>query len=68
MKEIDELRNLTPKELQTKLLSLRDKQFKLRMKRANGSLDKPHSIRHTRKTIARIKTIMSEKVGKSHVE
>ncbi|MFA5960904.1 MAG: 50S ribosomal protein L29 [Tatlockia sp.] len=66
MKDIKELRNLTPDELKTELLSLRKDQFNLRLKKASDSLEKTHLITKVRKNIARIKTIMTEKVGKSH--
>ena len=68
MKDTKELRSLTPEELQAELLSLRKQQFNLRIKKASGSLDKKHLIAQVRKAIARIKTIMFQKVGKSHVE
>lgn len=66
MKDIKELRDLTAEELQAELLSLRKEQFNLRMKKASGSLDKTHLITMVRKAIARVKTILTEKVGKSH--
>lgn len=66
MKDIKELRSLTVEELQAELLSLRKEQLNLRIRKASGSLDKSHLITMVRKTIARVKTIMSEKVGKSH--
>ncbi|CEK09451.1 50S ribosomal protein L29 [Legionella hackeliae] len=66
MKDIKELRDLTTDELQTELLSLRKEQFNLRMKKANGSLDKTHLITKVRKSIAQVKTIMTQKVGKRH--
>ncbi|MDI9819610.1 MULTISPECIES: 50S ribosomal protein L29 [unclassified Legionella] len=68
MKNTKELRDLTPEELQAELLSLRKEQFNLRMKKANGSLDKTHLVPKVRKAVARVKTIMAEKVGKGHVE
>ncbi|HRD70639.1 MAG: 50S ribosomal protein L29 [Legionella sp.] len=63
MKKIDELRNLTTEELQTELLSLRKEQFNLRMKKASGSLDKTHLITMVRKSVARVKTMLTEKAG-----
>lgn len=66
--ETSELRELTLDELQTKLLSLRKEQFNLRMKKASGSLDKTHHITKVRRMIAKVKTIMTEKAGKSHVK
>ena len=64
MKKIDELRNLTTDELQNELLSLRKEQFNLRMKKASGSLDKTHLITMMRKSVARVKTLLTEKAGK----
>ena len=64
MKKINELRDLSVKELQTELLSLRKEQFNLRMKKANNTLDKTHLISMVRKSVARIKTILTEKAGK----
>jgi large subunit ribosomal protein L29 len=55
-------------ELNTELLSLRKKQFLLRLKRKNeGALEQPHQITEARKQIARIKTLMTEKAGEAHV-
>ena len=64
MKKIDELRNLTIEELQAELLSLRKEQFNLRMKKASGSLDKTHLITMVRKSVAKVKTMLTEKAGK----
>lgn len=66
MKKITELREMKSEELNTELLALRKDQFTLRMKKANGALDKTHHIKMVRKTIARIKTLMTEKAGTSH--
>ncbi|MFI4918309.1 MAG: 50S ribosomal protein L29 [Legionellales bacterium] len=63
MKKIDELRLLTIDELQAKLISLRKEQFGLRMKKASGSLDKTHIITMVRKSVARVKTMLTEKAG-----
>lgn len=64
MKKIEELRNLSIDELQTELLALRKEQFNLRMKKASGSLDKTHLITMVRKSVARVKTMLTEKAGK----
>lgn len=65
MKEIKDLRAMSQDELQTELMSLRKQQFNLRMKKANGSLDKTHVFAQVRRAIARIKTLMTEK-GDQH--
>lgn len=67
MKNTTELKKLTNVELESELLTLRKQQFNLRMKRSNGTLDKPHLVKLVRRAIARIKTIMTENAGKSHV-
>lgn len=64
MKDKSELKNMSIDDLQTELLTLRKDQFTLRMKKASGALDKTHLIKRVRKTIARVKTIMTEKGGK----
>lgn len=64
MKNIQELRELSVPQLQEELLALRKEQFNLRMKKANGTLEKTHLINIVRKTIARIKQLMTEKAGK----
>ncbi|ARB92288.1 50S ribosomal protein L29 [Legionella longbeachae] len=64
MKKINELRNLSIEELQNELLLLRKEQLNLRMKKASGSLDKTHLITMVRKSVARVKTMLTEKAGK----
>jgi large subunit ribosomal protein L29 len=63
MKDTNELKNMTIADLQAELLSLRKDEFSLRMKKANGALDKTHFVSLVRKAIARVKTIMTEKGG-----
>lgn len=63
-KLVESLRNMSQQELQNELLSVRKTQFNLRMKAVNGALEKPHLITEARKTVARIKTLMTEKMGK----
>lgn len=63
MKETNELRNMSIEELQNELLTLRKTQFNHRLKKATGALDKHHMVKKVRRTIARIKTIMTEKAG-----
>ena len=63
MKDIKELRDMTSDELKNEIIELRKQQFNLRMKKANGALDKTHHFSNVRKSIARIKTILTEKAG-----
>lgn len=68
MKDNNELRKMTTDELKTELLTLRKDQFLFRMKKASGALDKTHVVKSVRRAIARVKTIMTEKAGTTHVE
>ena len=67
MKDKPELKSMSVSELQNELISLRQDQFKLRMKKASGSLDKTHIVAQVRKAIARVKTMMTEKAGATDV-
>ncbi|MBW3566448.1 MAG: 50S ribosomal protein L29 [Proteobacteria bacterium] len=57
-----ELRNKSTKELQDELLNLRREQFNLRMQKATGQLARPAEVQKVRKTIARLKTVLNEKI------
>ncbi len=57
----EELRKMSPNELNEELLELRKKQFNLRMQKGSGQLMKPSDIRAARRDIARIKTVLVEK-------
>lgn len=63
MKDINELRSMSIEELQNELLTLRKMQFNQRLKKATGALDGLHLVKQVRRTIARIKTLMTEKAG-----
>lgn len=61
MKSLEDLRKMTNEELEAEVMLLRKEQFTLRLKKANGELDKTHNVKNVRRSIARIKTIMVEK-------
>jgi len=63
MKNLQEMKTLSVSELQNELITLRKLQFNHRLKKATGSLDKPHVVKQVRRAIARVKTIMTEKGG-----
>lgn len=52
-----EIRKLSAKELDAKLLELKDELFKLRFQQAVNQLDNPMRISAVKKDIARIKTV-----------
>lgn len=58
-----DLRNKTVEELKAELGKQLQSQFKLRMQSSTGQLNQTHLLRQTRKDIARIKTLLSEKAG-----
>lgn len=63
MKSKPNLNSLTSIELKEELFALRKQQFVLRMKRASGDLTQLHLFKSVRKTIARVKTLMTQKSG-----
>ena len=59
--KMTEIRELSEKELKEKLTSLRQELFNLRFQHATAQLEKTASIPATKKDIARVLTVMSEK-------
>jgi large subunit ribosomal protein L29 len=56
-----ELKAKTAEELNEELLSLLKEQFNLRMQHSTGQLEKTDQLRTVRRSIARVKTILTEK-------
>jgi large subunit ribosomal protein L29 len=56
-----DVRSKTADELKDQLVDLKKEQFNLRFQRATQQLEKPAQVKKTRRDIARIKTILSEK-------
>ncbi|MBI5057668.1 MAG: 50S ribosomal protein L29 [Nitrospirae bacterium] len=61
MRKPSELRALTTDELKQEEKDLRKELFNLRFQQATGEIQNPMRIRHVRKDIAKILTIVSEK-------
>lgn len=57
--KIEDVRRLTPDQLNDELLSLKKEQFNLRFQAATGQLEKSHRVQEVRRDIARIKTVLS---------
>ena len=55
-----EIRKLSPKELDAKLLELKDELFKLRLQQAINQLENPMRISAVKKDIARVKTVIRD--------
>lgn len=59
--KINEIRDLSAAELDTKLASLKEELFNLRFQMATGQCENPMKIREVKKSIARIKTVQRQK-------
>ena len=60
-----EVRDMTTDELKDKLLQLKKEQFNLRFQAATGQMENTARVRHVRREIARIKTVLQEKQAAS---
>jgi len=59
--ETKELRNKSDSELTQQLAELRKELFSLRMKKSTGQLRTTHELKLTKRNIARVLTLLSEK-------
>ncbi len=60
-----ELRDKTPDQLDDELVKLKKEQFNLRFQAATGQLENTARVRHIKREIARVKTILAEKQAAS---
>jgi large subunit ribosomal protein L29 len=60
--EVKDIRKKTEKELLQQVETLRKEQFNLRMQHAAGQMPRGHLINNVRKEIARVKTVLNERV------
>ena len=58
---IKEVRELNNQELVQNIDSLKEELFNLRFQQATGQLENPMRLREIKKTIARIKTVLTER-------
>ena len=59
--KINEIKDLTTEELNTKVEELKAELFNLRFQHATNQLDNPRVITEVKRTIARVKTILRER-------
>jgi len=57
----DDLRTMTPDQLDDELIKLKKEQFNLRFQRATGQLANTARVREVRRDIARVKTVAQAK-------
>ncbi len=58
--KIKDLRNMTKEELSHKKVTLKEQLFELRSKARAGNIEKPSLIKQSKRTIARIETLLRE--------
>ena len=58
-----ELKEKNVEELNAELINLLREQFNLRIQHSTGQLEKTDQLRKVRRSIARVKTILTEKAG-----
>lgn len=58
----NDLRKKSVKDLREELLKLRREQFSLRMQQATGQMSRPHQFGVVRRNVARVKTVINEKL------
>ena len=58
-----DLREKSVDELKTTLGQEQEAQFKFRMQQATGQLTETHKVKQTRRNIARLKTVITQKAG-----
>ena len=68
MAKREDLSVKTDDQLSTQLSELKREQFNLRFQAATNQLEKPSRVREVRRTIARIKTLQSQRAMKSQGE
>jgi large subunit ribosomal protein L29 len=61
MAKIAELRDLSVEELRNKQKDLDDQLFRMRIQKSMGQLDAPLKVRHVRRDLARVKTLLRQK-------
>ena len=61
--KVTELRNLSDAELQVRERELTDEIFHLRLRRATSQLTNPRKLRQSRRTLARVKTLLHERAS-----
>ncbi|KJV08891.1 50S ribosomal protein L29 [Elstera litoralis] len=59
----DDIRVKTDDQLKDELVNLKKEQFNLRFQQASGQLENTARVRHVRRQVARIKTVLAERAA-----
>ena len=62
--KVDDIRAMTPDQMEDAILNLKKERFNLRFQRATGQLENTSRLKEARRDIARIKTIAAQKRAK----
>ena len=60
MMKTKEIRNMSVDQINAKIADLKEELFNLKFQAALGNVEKPARMREIRKTIARLKTVLTE--------
>ena len=64
-RKIAEARNLSDEELSAEIVAAKQKLFNLRLEQSTGRLEKPHEFRHTKRWIAQLLTVQTQRSNAS---
>ena len=59
--KIEDIRAMSPDQMEDSILNLKKERFNLRFQRATGQLENTSRLREARRDIARIKTVAAQK-------
>jgi large subunit ribosomal protein L29 len=65
MMDVADLRELSVDDLEARAKELEDQLFRMRIQQSLGQLDAPLKLRFTRRDLARIKTVITQKQRKA---
>jgi len=63
--KVDDIRAMSPDQMEDAILNLKKERFNLRFQRATGQLENTSRLKDARREIARIKTIAAQKRAKT---
>ncbi len=61
--DVKDIRKLSTEELTKKIKETKEELFTKRMQHANGTLEKPVQLKQLRRDVAKMKTILNEKLS-----
>nr|AKQ02072.1 50S ribosomal protein L29, large subunit ribosomal protein L29 [uncultured Acidobacteria bacterium Rifle_16ft_4_minimus_33681] len=61
--KVEKIRELKDEELETRVEELEEEIFRARIQKETGQLDRMGKVRNLRRDLARVKTVLRERVG-----